>query len=109
MMSMAMLPMESIEMIFREMVANEKRLPLFVSCQELLLLIATTFPVLLTHPHTIEALLKHIKFGVARNSGPIINNTLQILAALQDPKPMHEDKKTAESEHTRSDTEAVRI
>jgi hypothetical protein len=95
---MAILPLESVEMIYREMAKGlDRRSPLLKTCQELLLLISKIFPILLTHPGTIDALY----LNLTRTDDPTnTTNALQVLAALKDPKSMHINKKTATSEKT---------
>lgn len=100
-MSMAILPMESIDVVYREMRdTGARREPLFKSCQELLLLIASTFPKLMTHPQTTAALFEHINIGLERENEVIVTNTLLILREIKDPTAMQADKKLAESEHS---------
>lgn len=100
-MSMAILPMESIDVVYREMrEAGARREPLFKSCQELLLLIASTFPKLMTHPDTSAALHEHLTIGIERGNPVLVTNTLLILRELKDATIMQTNKKLAESEHT---------
>jgi hypothetical protein len=100
-MSMAILPMESIDVVYREMRdTGARREPLFKSCQELLLLIASTFPKLMTHPQTTAALFEHINIGLERENEVIVTNTLLILREIKDPTAMQADKKLAESENS---------
>lgn len=96
MMSMAMFPLECVEMLYREMdmcmIKGSSRLPLFRMCQEVLLLVAQTFPLLLTHPGTLQALLQHLTFT---DDAQLILNTLQLLLSFNDQKALTRDKKTA--------------
>lgn len=72
-----------------------KRSAVFTACQEMLILIGQTFPALLSHPHTGEALLQHLQLGVEKQNDVMIRNTLQILTAIKDLKTFHADKKQA--------------
>jgi len=95
MLSLALLPMESIEVIYREMAASgqqPRREAYFKSLQELLLLVAAKFPALLTHPHTMRALLDHVKLGMTRERDEIVTNALRTLVALQDRAPLLADR-----------------
>lgn len=90
---MVILPPESVEIIFRELARGiERRSPLLRPCQELLIVIAETFPVLLTHPGTIDALV----LNMTTKDPTDATNALKILAAIHDRKALTQvNKKTA--------------
>lgn len=71
---------------------NSNRTTLFKTAQELLLLIAQLFPLVLTHPGTLDALHQQLTFS---EDAEIISNTLQILATIKDQSIIHNNKKTA--------------
>jgi hypothetical protein len=98
MLSMAIIPIESIEVIYREMARNLEKpnATMLKACQELLLMIAGKFPILLTHPGTIDALLLNLEWS---NEDWNVTNTLQILATMKDERKAMKasGKKTAAS------------
>ena len=96
MLSLAILPMEAVEMIYLEMANySRNRGAIFTACQEMLILIGQTFPALLSHPHTGESLLQHLQMGVEKQNDSMIRHTLQIMTYIKDLKTFHADKKQA--------------
>jgi hypothetical protein len=96
MLSLAILPMESIEVLFREMEsssAQQRREAYFLSLQGLLLLIAAKFPKLLTHPNTVSALLSHVRLGLERGREEIVVRALRTLVSLPDSSALLADRK----------------
>jgi hypothetical protein len=96
MLSLAILPMESIEVLFREMEsssAQPRREAYFLSLQGLLLLIAAKFPKLLTHPNTVSALLSHVRLGLERGREEIVVRALRTLVSLPDSSALLADRK----------------
>lgn len=83
-------------MIYSEMANySPRRGAIFTACQEMLILIGQTFPALLSHPHTAEALLQHLQLGIEKQNEGIVRHTLQILTSIKDLKTFHADKEQA--------------
>jgi len=89
---MTLFPAESIDMLYRELETNLniKRLMLVKAAQELLLLMAREMPQLLTHPHTIEALEKHLTHG---KDETIITNALHVTARAREAAKQQKNQK----------------
>lgn len=97
MLGLTLTPIESIEIIYQLMAENvaKKNHVMLKACQELLLLIASKVPILLTHPGTIDAMLINLTHSDDEWN---LTNTLQILSAIKDGgKGMKANKKTARS------------
>ena len=92
-------------MIFRELAKGiERRSPVLKPCQELLLLISHTFPILLTHPGTMDAILLSITTNDHNNT----TNALKLLKAIREQKIIqHANKKTVASVNKPSSTKGT--